>query len=139
MTWATWIRMPNFSGTSAAAPHAAAIAALVLEANGGPGSVTPAQMTELLHQTAFPHDLDPNFASGKAPRRMAGSVRITVNTDLGLNPSSGVNNLNTSSSRYEGPGAITSLVFNPEGTAATAGNTTGGNNGLDSAAEHLLQ
>ena len=41
---------PNFSGTSAASPHAAAIAALVLEANGGPGSVTPTQMMTVLHQ-----------------------------------------------------------------------------------------
>ena len=83
---------PNFSGTSAAAPHAAAIAALVLERNGGPGSVTPAQMTQLLHQAAFPHDLDPNFSSKKVPVSDGGSVRITINTDLGLNPSSGVNN-----------------------------------------------
>jgi hypothetical protein len=123
--------LPNFSGTSAAAPHAAAIAALVLEANGGPGSVTPAQMTQLLHQAAFPHDLDPNFASSKVRVSDGGSVRITISTDLGLNPSSGVNNLNTFIVTYHGPSAISSLVFNPEGTAATAGNTTGGNNGLD--------
>ena len=42
---------PNFSGTSAAAPHAAAIAALVLEAHGGPGSVNPKKMMKLLHKT----------------------------------------------------------------------------------------
>jgi hypothetical protein len=122
---------PNFYGTSAASPHAAAIAALVLERNGGPGSVTPAQMTQLLHQSAFPHDLDPNFASKKVPVSDGGSVRITINTDLGLNPSSGVNNLNTFVVVYHGPSAISTLVFNPEGTDLTAGNTTGGNNGLD--------
>jgi len=122
---------PNFSGTSAAAPHAAAIAALVLERNGGPGSVTPAQMTQLLHQAAFPHDLDPNFSSKKVPVSDGGSVRITIETDLGLNPNSGVNNPNTFIVRYTGPSALSTLVFNPEGTAATGGNTSGGNNGLD--------
>lgn len=122
---------PNFYGTSAAAPHAAAIAALVLEANGGPGSVRPAKMKEILHKSAFPHDLDPNYASGKANTSDGGAVRFTAHTDLGLNPSSGINNVNHLTIFYTGPGAITSIVFNPEGTAQTAGNTTGGNNGLD--------
>lgn len=122
---------PNFYGTSAASPHAAAIAALVLEANGGPGSVTPSEMMDVLHGTAFPHDLNPNYASGKATTSDGGTVRFTANTDLGLNPSSGVNNVNHLTISYGGPGAITSIVFNPEGTAETAGNTTGGNNGLD--------
>jgi hypothetical protein len=122
---------PNFYGTSAAAPHAAAIAALVLEAHGGPGSVTPTQMMNVLHNTTFQHDLDPNFASGKTKTTEGGTVKFTAETDLGLNPSSGVNNVNHLMISYRGPGAITSLVFNPEGTAATAGNTTGGNNGLD--------
>ncbi len=122
---------PNFSGTSAAAPHAAAIAALVIEAHGGPGSVTPSQMMDLLHTNAFPHDLDPNFASGRTRTSDGGSVSFTANTDLGLNPNSGINNLNHLTVTYQGPGSLTSIVFNPQGTAATAGNTTGGNNGLD--------
>ena len=122
---------PSFSGTSAASPHAAAIAALVLQRNGGPGSVTPDQMKLLLQQSTFPHDLDPNSASGSARTSDGGKVQITINADLGLNPSAGVNDANAFVVTYNGNGALTSLVFNPEGTAATAGNTTGGNNGLD--------
>lgn len=58
--------LPNFFGTSAAAPHAAGIAALVLDAAGGPGSVRPNRMRTILQQSAFPHDLDPFFARGLA-------------------------------------------------------------------------
>jgi hypothetical protein len=57
---------PNFFGTSASAPHAAAIAALVLDAAGGPGKVKPDRVRKILQNSAFPHDLDPFFASGFA-------------------------------------------------------------------------
>lgn len=122
---------PNFSGTSAASPHAAAIAALVLQAHGGSGSVTPSQMMHVLHRAAFPHDLDPNFASARAQTSDGGLVKFTANLDLGLNPSAGVNDPNSLTVSYSGPGSLATLVFNPQGTAATGGNTTGGNNGLD--------
>lgn len=122
---------PNFAGTSAAAPHAAAIAALVLEAHGGPGSVAPAQMMDVLHRSAFQHDLDPNFASGRARSSDGATIAFTAFLDLGLNPSAGVNDPTSLTVSYNGPGKLTSLVFNPAGTASEAGNTTGGNNGLD--------
>lgn len=71
---------PNFFGTSAAAPHAAAIAALVLDAAGGPGSIKPNRMRRILQRSAFPHDLDPYFASGFAWKR-GNALAITANAD----------------------------------------------------------
>ncbi len=120
---------PNFSGTSAAGPHAAAIGALVMEAHGGRHSLTSAQMTTLLEHNTFAHDLDPSFASGTARTSTGDKVTISISSDADTNGGTGSNDTNSFSVTYAGSGNLMTLVFNPQATALTAGNVSGGNNG----------
>ena len=110
----------------------------MLQAKGGPTSVTPTQMRNLLQNSAFQHDLDPMFVSGTATASNGGTVTITLRSDssniagiFGLTTGVGLQDKNSWKVSYSGPGVLTDLTFNPAGSALTAGNPTGGNNGVD--------
>ena len=67
---------PNFFGTSAAAPHAAAVGALLIQAAGGPGTLSPDSLKALLEETTQqPHQLDAGIVSA---RLVSGLDKVTV-------------------------------------------------------------
>jgi hypothetical protein len=114
---------PNFFGTSAAAPHAAGIAALALQAHGGRGSLSPAAMRALLERSTFPHDLDQDHSGASAA-----GLTITADGEQGAErrnsrptwttPGS-MNNPQFFHVQYDGPGSITSLTFDGAGANPT--------------------
>jgi hypothetical protein len=114
---------PNFRGTSAAAPHAAAIAALMLQANS---SLTPAQIYTALQTTALPMT--------NTTADLAGSGFIQADAALAtLAP--GAPSLKLASTSIA-PGATTTLTWSSinttsctasgawTGSQPTSGNTT---------------
>ena len=115
---------PNFLGTSAAAPHAAAIAALMMQANSG---LTPTQVIGAMQSTALPMgSTTPDFNSGY------GFIQADKVLS-GLPPGAPALTFNTTS---VAPGATATLTWSSinttactasgswTGTQATSGSTT---------------
>ncbi|MDO9377269.1 MAG: S8 family serine peptidase [Nocardioidaceae bacterium] len=110
--------LPNFFGTSAAAPHAAGIAALVLQRAGGPRSLRPSALRQRLQRSTYTHDLDPTHAEGSA-----GGLTVTADGAQG-----GENELDAGSMddprffgvEYTGRVPLRSITFFGETASPTA-------------------
>jgi subtilisin family serine protease len=84
---------PNFSGTSAAAPHAAGVAALLLEANP---NATPDQVYQALETSAI--DMDSPYTSGSDPGYDTATGYGFIQADLALDEILGTSNTDIASS-----------------------------------------
>ncbi|MBV8353129.1 MAG: hypothetical protein JOZ21_12730 [Verrucomicrobia bacterium] len=74
-----------FFGTSAAAPSVAGVAALMIDAAGGPRSIDASTVLLILQGTAPPRDLSPLFAQAVGAGR-SGFVTVSALGDVSNNP-----------------------------------------------------
>jgi hypothetical protein len=129
--WDVDTQYANFYGTSCASPHAAAVAALIIQAHGGPHSLSPAAVKTIMQLNTFPHDLDPYFVSGTTPAH-DGTITVTVTSDNDSNTGTGSNDPNAWVVTYTGSGHVKELDFgspntDPHAAGLDGGNPTGGN------------
>jgi hypothetical protein len=110
---------PNFGGTSASAPHAAAIAALVLQKAGGPKSFSPTALRRHLQASAFAHDLDPMRAGGTA-KGLTVSARGNQGREVSGTTPGSINDPNFFRVTYSGRAKVKSLTFFGETASPTA-------------------
>jgi FG-GAP-like repeat len=115
---------PNFFGTSAAAPNAASVAALVLQAKGGPGSLSIQDMHRIMRSSALPNDLDP-YHSQAVIHVNGGTLTLNVNADSSNSSAAYTNgpyDLKVVSASYSGSGSVASITFNSQNANVTGGN-----------------
>jgi hypothetical protein len=101
---------PNFFGTSASAPHVAAIGALVLQRHGGGRSLSPTALRGLLEASTFPHDLDP-YESTAAAGGLTIDAVAEAGEEFAGGPTATMRDPNVFRVRYSGPGSIVSLTL----------------------------
>ena len=110
---------PLFFGTSAAGPHAAAVGALLIQAAGGPGHLSPDKLKTLLEETTQqPHQLHAGVVTATLTSG-ADTLKIRVAGFLPLNP-------NQFRFSFEGAAgdSVTSIVMDATNQTISFGDNT---------------